>query len=473
MTNSPEESSVLNNLQQTFNSLLSSAREQGVSEATINQLRENNAGLYDFLMFTDGRFDLPNRNAFYRTAAELIATGKNSNYGCILFNIRDFHRTNQILGPDASNTILDNFLTKLKNMLEADEYLFAEGQDDGVILCKTSHVEKFLSFLQCSRIEYDSQTHETYEVRCAVGCNRNIGNISVHFMVMDSVSMPLKMARADKARGTWCVFWDESIGLHAWSQALIEDSIPRALKDEEFIVYFQPKVNLKNYTLAGAEALCRWKHNDKLVPPDEFIPVMERNGTIGELDFYMLEHTCRHIRRWLDIGLKPVQVSVNLSRVNIGSESLVDRIIHTVDGYNVPHNYIQIELTETTTDVGFSELKELMEGLRDAGFSMAIDDFGTGYSSMSIIRNLPWNVIKIDKSLLHEHTNPVQDRHLMFKAITHMVQTLGLEAIVEGVETLDDINLLKENDCYLAQGFYFDRPLPADVFEQRLRTVQE
>ncbi len=473
MTNSPEESPVLNTLRQTFDSLLATAREQGASEETISLLRANNAEFYNFLMFSDGRFDLPNRNAFYKTAAELIETNRNKEYGCILFNIRDFHRTNQILGPDVSNTILENFLSSLKNKLSEDEYLFAEGQDDGVILCKTDHVEKFLEYLQCARVEYDSITHETYEVRCAVGCNRNIGNISVHFMVMESVSIPLKMARADKARGTWCVFWDESIGLHAWSQALIEDSIPRALKDEEFAVYFQPKVNLKTYTLAGAEALCRWKHNDKLIYPDEFIPVMERNGTIGELDFYMLEHTCRHLRRWLDIGLQPVQVSVNLSRVNIGTESLIDRIIRTVDVYNVPHNFIQIELTETTTDVGFAELKELMEGLHDAGFSMAIDDFGTGYSSMSIIRNLPWNVIKIDKSLLHEHTDPSQDRHLMFKSITHMVQTLGLEAIVEGVESLDDITLLKENDCYLAQGYYFDKPLPADIFEQRLRTVQE
>ncbi len=251
----------------------------------------------------------------------------------------------------------------------------------------------------------------------------------------------------------------------------VEELFDDAIRNEDFKVFYQPKVNLKTYEPEGAEALCRWIREDEVIAPDDFIPILEQSSKIEKLDFYMLEHVCRDLRKWLDAGKNIIQVSVNLSRINVGQERLIERIIDTVDKYSIPHSYIQIELTETSTDLGFDELRELVLGLRDAGISTAVDDFGTGYSSLKLISELPWNVLKIDKSLLHEAEREGSSEHLMLCHIISMVRDLGMECVVEGVETPEDIKLLKDNNCFMAQGFYFDRPISGEYFEQLLDGV--
>ena len=250
--------------------------------------------------------------------------------------------------------------------------------------------------------------------------------------------------------------------------AYIENQFGSALEKEEFMVYYQPKVNLRDYHMVGAEALCRWKHQGELIAPFKFIPVLERSKAICELDFYMLDHVCRDIRKWLDEGKKAVRVSVNLSRRHMGDPDLSDHILRIIDRYEVPHNYIEIELTETTTDVGFSELRKIVSTMQAQGIRTSVDDFGVGYSSLNLIRELPWDVLKIDKSFLPCAVDENDQKYIMFKHIIAMAQNIGLECIVEGVETIQQVRILKENNCYLAQGFYFDKPLQKEEFESRL-----
>jgi EAL domain-containing protein (putative c-di-GMP-specific phosphodiesterase class I) len=253
----------------------------------------------------------------------------------------------------------------------------------------------------------------------------------------------------------------------------VEELFDEAIKNEEFKVFYQPKVNLKTYEPNGAEALCRWIHNDEIIPPDEFIPILEQSSKIEVLDFYMLDHMCRDMRKWLDEGKRVVQISVNLSRINVGQERLLERIIETIDRYRIPHSYVQVELTETSTELGFDELRDLVLGLRDAGISTAVDDFGTGYSSLKLISELPWNVLKVDKSLLHEAERTGSSEHLMLCHIISMVRDLGMECVVEGVETPEDVKLLKDNNCFMAQGYYFDRPISREYFEQLLDSFNQ
>ena len=243
---------------------------------------------------------------------------------------------------------------------------------------------------------------------------------------------------------------------------------PDAIKDEEFHVFYQPKVSLKNYTLVGAEALCRWFHDGKIVPPCDFIPVLEQSGKICELDFYMLEHVCKDLRKWIDEGRRIVKVSVNLSRVHTGDEKLTEKLFGIIDKYSVPHEYIEIELVETTTDSNFTYLRKIVNDLHERGIHTSVDDFGIGYSSMNLIQELPWNVLKIDKSFLPDDANSDRKRFVMLKHLISLAQDLGLDCIVEGVETETQIKILKENGCFLAQGFYFDKPLPFEVFQEKL-----
>jgi EAL domain-containing protein (putative c-di-GMP-specific phosphodiesterase class I) len=228
-------------------------------------------------------------------------------------------------------------------------------------------------------------------------------------------------------------------------------------------------VLLNGYTLAGAEALSRWFHQGQVMPPNSFVPILEQSQAVCRLDFYVLEHVCRDIRKWMEEGRQVVKVSVNLSRRHLGNRRLLEQILEIIYRYEVPHKYIEIELTETTTDVDFTDLKKIVTGLHEAGISTAVDDFGMGYSSMNLLRTLPWDVLKIDKNFLPADGKAEKKDYIMLKYLIAMSQDMGLECIVEGVETVEQIKILKENNCFLAQGYYFDKPLPKKEFESRMK----
>ncbi len=268
------------------------------------------------------------------------------------------------------------------------------------------------------------------------------------------------------------IFWDEDMLQKHEETKKIEQQFRSAIENEEFLVYYQPKVGLKNYRMAGAEALCRWNNDGNIMPPIRFILILEQSQAICDLDFYMLEHVCMDIQRWIKEGKEVVKTSVNFSRRHMGNERLAERILEVIDKYEVPHEYIEIELTETTTDVEFRDLRIVVDNLQLQGVSTAVDDFGVGYSSLNLIRELPWDVLKIDKSFLPK-SDDSSEKSLMFKYLIAMAQNLGLECIVEGVETLEQVRMLKENNCYMAQGFYFDKPLPVEEFETRLLALSE
>ena len=253
-------------------------------------------------------------------------------------------------------------------------------------------------------------------------------------------------------------------------ESAIYSYINKAMEQADELRVIQPKINLKTGAPAGAEALCRWFRDGQFIMPADFIPTLEMSTEICKLDFYMLDRVCRDIRRWLDEGRQVVRISVNLSRRHIMDYDLLQNIIEIIDRHSVPHQFIEIELTETTTDVEFRALKRLVSGLQAAGIYTSVDDFGMGYSSLNLIREIPWNVLKIDRSFLPDNQDePDSTRSVMFRHVIAMAQALGLVCIAEGVETQSQVEILQESSCVLAQGFFFDRPLPTADFERRLQ----
>ena len=267
------------------------------------------------------------------------------------------------------------------------------------------------------------------------------------------------------------VFYDSFMTDQRIRELDIEANFRDALAQEEFEVYYQPKVHMESYMMTGAEALCRWNHGGRSALPEEFIPLLEQSLEICALDMYMLEHVCRDIRKWLDEGRRVPRISVNLSRRNLADVDLVQHILSIVDRNQVPHQYIEIELTETTMDVQFEDLKILVNSLREAGITVAVDDFGVGYSSLTLIRDVSWDVLKIDHSFLPEEGDPLEvQKTLMFRYVVAMAQSMGLKCLVEGIETSDQLRLIQQNGCDEAQGFFFDRPLRKTDFEQRMES---
>jgi EAL domain-containing protein (putative c-di-GMP-specific phosphodiesterase class I) len=268
------------------------------------------------------------------------------------------------------------------------------------------------------------------------------------------------------------VFYDDTLAHRRDKIIRAQQAFPEALRKEEFFSVYQPKYNIKTGKIIGAEALCRWRHNGELVLPGDFIPALEETNDICKLDFSMLANVCRDIRRWLDEGRQIVRISVNLSRKHMMNPNLLEDVVKIVDEFRVPHRYLEFECTETTTDVEFGVLQQIVNGLRKMGFSMAVDDYGVGYSSLNLLRNIPWNVVKIDRSLLPENADGINNSKLIvvLKHVVGMLQEIGMECVVEGVETEYQLDLLRKMDCDVVQGFYFDRPLMVEDFEKRMQT---
>lgn len=406
---------------------------------------------------------------FLATVKNLIRQGRIGEFGGVYFNIKHFSSINDRFGRDCATNIMKLFIHGIQEKILYEECICRVGGDNFVVLFKKDNLNIIKNYLSGMPITFNDG--ETVTVTTTAGYYMIPEVTESATDVMDRISTAYQLAKSVYKRPF--LFYDDEIMQHQTHVKEIEMMFPSAIENEEFKVFYQPKTQLNNYQLAGAEALCRWFRNGKVISPGEFIPVLEGSKAICTLDFYMLDHVCRDIRRWLDEGREAVKVSVNLSRLHLGDEDLLESILRIIDKYKVPHHFIEIELTETTTDVDYKELKKIVYGLREQDISTSVDDFGVGYSSLNLIREMPWNVLKIDKSFLptQEEEDNDPSKVKMLRHIITMSQDLGLECIVEGVETAEQVRLLKDCKCYLAQGFYFDRPLPVKEFEQKLESA--
>lgn len=410
-----------------------------------------------------GAYSLP---YFLSTLHSAIEKGSQGGFGAVYFNLRRFSVINEHIGREMADSAMRGFVQGLSSKLGYGECVCRIGGDNFVMLFRREKLSFVQDYLSGTTISYFGT--EKINITATAGCYLiPEDSTESETDILDKVSTALHLAKSVYKRQF--LFYDEKIMRQQEQIREIEEVFPLAIEHEEFQVFYQPKTELENNRLAGAEALCRWFRNGRIVSPGEFIPILEGSSAICTLDFYMLEHVCRDIRRWLDEGREVVKVSVNLSRLHLGDQELLDTVLEIIDRNCVPHEYIEIELTETTTDVDYAELKKIVNGLREQGISTSVDDFGVGYSSLNLIREMPWNVLKIDKSFLPDMSEKQDPSKIkMLRHIITMSQDLGLECIVEGVETLAQVKLLIDCKCYLAQGFYFDKPLPVGEFEKRL-----
>ena len=421
------------------------------------------------MTYYDSELDMYNFKQFIKCAQRLCKTGQIQQYAAVRFNLKHFSVVNQNIGRETGTLVMKRFIESIDALFDDENELsYRVGGDNFLTLIKSDKLDRILGMLDGTDVVYDDDSGEHVSISATAGVYviRDMDNVMLPTDIMDRVSLAFQTAK--NASQTDVVYFNDALLARSKHNNDILTIFPKALEDGEFLVYYQPKIAIDGGHLAGAEALCRWRHNGQLVPPGEFIPVLEQGLDICRLDFYMLDTVCRDIRRWLDNGKRAVRVSVNFSRRHLSDMDLLKHIIEIIDRNRIPHEYIEIELTETTTDVEFKDLKRIIKGLQKAGISTSVDDFGIGYSSLNLIKELPWNVLKLDKKLLPDQgdENPVQ-KGVMFKYVVAMAQEMGLECIAEGVETAEQVQLLVDHQCNLAQGFYFDRPLSVEEFETR------
>ena len=263
------------------------------------------------------------------------------------------------------------------------------------------------------------------------------------------------------------MFYDELNHESIQENRELEEHFEKAIENEEFEIWYQPKYSAHSRKLVGAEALVRWRRADgTLIPPLKFIPLFERNGNIIRLDEYVFRAVCRQQKEWQKQGQKLLPVSVNISRVSLYYSSVVEKYESMIRSFDLDSKYIQLEITESAT-IDNNEIFNLLEQFHMAGFKILLDDFGSGYSSLATLNRMHFDTIKLDESLVDYIGDDNGEK--LLNSITKMAQSFGMEITAEGVETVEQLMFLCNLDCDDIQGYYFSRPLPVKEYEECLK----
>jgi EAL domain-containing protein (putative c-di-GMP-specific phosphodiesterase class I) len=283
----------------------------------------------------------------------------------------------------------------------------------------------------------------------------------------------LAMYRAkDMGRNTF-QFYQPEMNVSAGARLNLERRLRRALRDNEFLLHYQPQVDIETGQVVGMEALVRWHDPEVgLIPPSQFIPVAEESGLIGPLSEWVLREACRQNKAWQDEGLPPARVSVNLSARQFQQRDIAKLVMQVLEETGLDPQYLELELTESTIMRNAEEAVSMLNELHALGIGLAIDDFGTGYSSLSYLKRFPVDRLKIDRSFVSD-IGESSDDETITSAIIALAHSLNLQVIAEGVETSTQLDFLKERACDEMQGYFFAKPLPHDLIPGMLQRGAE
>lgn len=405
---------------------------------------------------------IPNRIRFY-DQTQVAIQDIYKNYAIILLDIERFKNINDIHGIAEGDEVLRYIAWVLKETygnhnnyarLHSDMFVFYISYEKKGEIIK--EIEKIRKKISANPFQYDIVT-----------------KFGIYLVDDRSIPVNLMCDRAMMAERTvkgnimkFCAFYDEHYREEMLRAGQIEQDMERALTEHQYQMYLQPKYRLSDNTLCGAEVLCRWKHPEKgLIPPNDFIPLFEKNGFILKLDEYMWEEACKNIRRWLDEGHQVVPISVNISRYHIQHNNLEEALTNLLDKYNLTPDRLNLEITESLFLDNPEELNRVLERLKRMGFKLEVDDFGSGFSSLNLIRNISVDTIKIDKEFLDSEIASEKGKIVVNHTIG-MAKDLNLQVIAEGVETKAHVDFLRESHCDIAQGYFFAKPMPIEEFER-------
>lgn len=392
-----------------------------------------------------------------------------SSYAVVLLDAKEFKLVNEKFGVKAGDDLLRCTYQTIQEHLCAQEKEFAARSElDHFFICMKEGTHENIQRRIDEIIEGINRVWEHTDANHPIRFRQAGYVIEEHQtdirMIQDRVRTALQKQRFEASER--CVFYDQEILERIKRNHQLESLFDASIANHDFEMYLQPKVELDSWRLKGAEALVRWKHpKEGMIFPSEFIPLFERDGKIQELDQYMFEETCRFIAKRKRAGMELFPISVNLSRDHFLTPNFLKKFVEIADKYSVPRDLIEFELTERLFLDGNSirSVKEGMHEMHELGFHCSIDDFGTGYSSLGLLKEFEIDVLKIDR-LFFEDLSDEKSKNII-KCVIQLAKTLNVQTVAEGIETLEQLDELKEIPCNLVQGYFFSKPLPVDGFE--------
>ncbi|MBR1669903.1 MAG: bifunctional diguanylate cyclase/phosphodiesterase [Butyrivibrio sp.] len=427
----------------------------------LSEIVDNGTG-EQYRLTHDELTGLYNREGFNESARNIL-TDTDKNYIILYSNIKDFKLFNQLFGLDRGNDILINIGDLLlQHVKEDDVYARINGDHFALMMPKDRFDEK--QFKKLVRAVTNKVTSKTYSLHFQVGVY-DIKDPRMDISLMcDRAYMACKSIKKD---GVCEIAWysDEML-VNALLEKEVLSSFDFAIINRQFGIYLQPQV-YEDGTVFGAEALARWMHPENgLLEPGVFISVLEKADQIYKLDRYIWELAAQQLSAWKDTGLKDISISVNVSPKDLYYLDIKREFTDLVNRYDINPGLFNIEITETAVTSDVNKCVKLILELQKAGFKVEIDDFGSGYSSLNMLKDINADVLKIDMGFLRKTENPRRAQVILNYTID-MAHELGMDVVTEGVETEEQLDFLKGMGCRMFQGYYFDRPMPVNCFEDK------
>lgn len=397
--------------------------------------------------------------------AQKILRNSESKIAYISMDIDKFKIVNELYGYEEGNKTL-RFVWKIWKECSRQGEIFARFAADRFVALwfykEREELETRIAYFQELLQQGVQQKQAEYNLHTTLGIylikdkNEDIQKM-MNYAIMAGATVK---GREDKDHE----FFDDDFKNKLLQKKSIEDQMKSALQHEEFMAYYQPKFDAISKEMVGAEALIRWKKKDgTMVMPGQFIPIAEQNGLIHKLDRYIFREVCRQQKEWLDEGKKIVPISVNLSQNNLYNLDLINEYKDVITKVGLPPQYVQLELTESVFFENQQLLKQIIDRLHQFGFRILMDDFGTGYSSLLMLKSVPIDVLKLDKSFVDDFDDSRGEK--IIKSVIRLAQALEIEVTAEGVETQEQYHFLKNLGCDMVQGFYFAKPMSAEAFK--------
>ncbi len=426
------------------------------------------------LAYNDSLTGLPNRTMFIDQMNKLIKKVRmQSQMLAVLFlDLDRFKYVNDTLGHSVGDMLLKQVAERILSCVRSVDTVSRLGGDEFTLALdglEDRGVVANIADKICRKLgePYSFGGKDIY-VTASIG-------ISIH--PDDGVDIGELMKRADtamfkaKERGGSFLFYEPEMEAVVTNKVEIEQDLRQSLERDELDVYYQPKYDLKTNKVMGLEALVRWNHPEKgLVGPNDFIPLAEETGLISELGLWVLISSCVQVKSWIDKGLMPMPVSVNLSGRQLENGDIVDQVAHVLAESGLEPKYLELEITESIIMKRPEEVISILHQLKSMGVKLSIDDFGTGYSSLNYLRKFPIDLLKIDKAFVRDIETNNEDR-LIVKGIIALAKSLNLEVLAEGVETGEQQKLLEEEGCDYIQGYYIGKPMKCEDLERQFLQV--
>lgn len=412
-----------------------------------------------------------NRYTFAEKVDDYIISniGSNSKFALMYVDIDNFNLINDALGHDCGDILLKKMSRSLEDSMGDTSKIGRLGGDEFLILLENASAEKIKDkaseILESVRRPWNCGQHEIY-ITASIGIARYPDD-GRNFVTLLKNSDTANFHAKETGKDKFC-FYSTSIRDNTMKNAHMVNQIRYALDNNEFLLYYQPQINLSTGEIDGVEALIRWLHPKKgFIPPMEFIPFAEETGYIYNIERWVLQKAFKQRNLWADKYNKDIKMSVNLSGKSIMQPEAVEVISKIVKRRPSALKYFSLEITETAVMANLKNAVENLEKIKELGVEIALDDFGTGYSSLTYLKKLPIEVLKIDKSFTDFVSGEKADE-IIVESVIKLAQNLGLDIVVEGIETGEQLQFFKDHGCNIGQGYLFSKPLPSSEVEKLL-----